>query len=274
MLDQQLSGGHVAERMHGVDGAAFGVDVGELGEGAVGNVREELIGVDNLLHGVVLDPLVDVRVDDVALVVVLPRDVLLVESLKDGSRTGGSGDVGEPASGLSGGVVDVTAGRAGRGEHTVRVGRSGVLSVVGVEESIVLSQGRKRAALGRVVALDDKGTVTGSGIVLLGLSLNEARHVRDVTAGGLPLAVDLVAGTSEVVVGIRERDLILVRAGTDHDGLVVDGPVGVGELVAELDVAETIDVVTEVPVSCDVVEGVVLHHEVDDMGDLGAQVAP
>ena len=56
--DQLLPSSCVAERVHRVDGAAFGVVVGELGEGAVCDVRVEFGRVDDFRHGVVLDPLV------------------------------------------------------------------------------------------------------------------------------------------------------------------------------------------------------------------------
>lgn len=48
----------VARRVHRVDGAAFRVDVRESRQLAGGEILVELIGVDELVHGVLLNPLV------------------------------------------------------------------------------------------------------------------------------------------------------------------------------------------------------------------------
>lgn len=105
MLNQHFTGGHVAGRVHGVDGAALRFKVTESRKGALCEIGEELVAVDEVLHGVFLNPFVHECVDDVGFVVVLPGDVGVCEGLENGSCAGGAGYVGEEARGLVG-VVD------------------------------------------------------------------------------------------------------------------------------------------------------------------------
>lgn len=59
MLDQLLTGSHVAGRVHGVDGAALRVDVRELRQGSLLEIAVEFVRMDKSIHGVILDPLVE-----------------------------------------------------------------------------------------------------------------------------------------------------------------------------------------------------------------------
>lgn len=86
--------------MHGVDCTALRVDVGELRKSALLEIVVEFIGVHQLVHSIVLDILIHVGIDDIGLVVVLPGDVLLVQSLEDRSSTSGARHVGKPTGGL------------------------------------------------------------------------------------------------------------------------------------------------------------------------------
>jgi len=273
VLDELGTSGHVGGRVHGVDGAALWVDVRELWKGAVGEVGEEVVSSDKLVHVVVLNPFVLPSVEDVGLVVVLPADAGVVHGLEDGSSASGSGNVGEPARSLVG-VVDHTAGGTRGSELTVWVGWTRVLSVVGVEETEALGKSGKGLRGLLAVGLDDERSITWSLAVLLGLTLDETTHVWGVVLAWGPLLVDLVAGACEVVVWVLERDFVLVWTGTDGDWLVVDGPVWVGVVVAVVDVAQVVNVVVEVPVSGDVVEAVVLHHQVNDVLDVVTDVGP
>jgi len=80
--------------------------------------------------------------------------------------------------------------------------------------------------------------------------------------------------TGKVVVRVLERDLVLVRTSANRDWLIPDGPVWVGVVVAVVNVAEVINVLVKVPVTGNVVKGVVLHHEVDDMLDVATKLVP
>lgn len=137
-----------------------------------------------------------------------------------------------------------------------------------IKESKVLCQLRQKSSLLLIVGLDDKGGVTGSLAVLLGLALNEATHIRSVIVGRVPLAEDLIAGTSKVVVRVLQWHLSLVRSCADLQWLVPDSPVGVGVLIAESTVAQVVDIRVEVPVTGNVVERVVLKGQVDNVLDL------
>lgn len=143
MLDQQLSGGQVAQRVHRRDIAALWVVVRELRQRALLQVAVELVGVDDVVHCIVLDPLVHERVDDIRLIVlrvrnqqglpygpvyvtyVLPGDVLLAEGLENGRGTADTRHIVEPTRCLVG-VVHKTTGRSSRRELAVSVGRTRV----------------------------------------------------------------------------------------------------------------------------------------------------
>lgn len=67
VLNQLLPGSSVAERVHRIYRAALGIIVGEGGEGAVCDVRVEFGRVNDLRHGVILDPLArNVRIGEVS----------------------------------------------------------------------------------------------------------------------------------------------------------------------------------------------------------------
>jgi len=89
-----------------------------------------------------------------------------------------------------------------------------VLSVVRVPETVVLGEESEGAGLFLGLSVDDKGGVAGGFRVLLGLALDETAHGGVVGVGGLPLLVDFVGDTGEVVVGVLERDFIFVGSGT------------------------------------------------------------
>lgn len=108
MLDELLTSCHIRGRVHRVDGAALGVDVTECRQGASLEIRVELICVHELVHGIVLDPLVHPGINDISLVVVLPGDVLLRKRLEDGLGTSGSGHIGRPSKSLLGVVYHST----------------------------------------------------------------------------------------------------------------------------------------------------------------------
>lgn len=68
------------------------------------------------------------------------------------------------------------------------------------------------------VGVDDEGSVTRALGVLLGLTLDETAHGGSIGGRRVPVLVDLVTDTTEVVVGILERDLGMVNAGTKAQG--------------------------------------------------------
>ena len=103
---------------------------------------------------------------------------------------------------------------------------------IAVKHGVILSQGSQDAGLFLSVSLDDKGSITRGSAVLLALALNEATHARGVIRSWRPGSVDLVAGTSKVVVRVNKRDFVLVGTSADVQGFAPDCPVGVGVLVA------------------------------------------
>lgn len=159
--------------MHGINGATLGVDVGESWQGSLLKVGVELVGVDDLAHGILLDPLVHPRIDNVGLVVVLPADALLAQRLEDGLDARYARVIGEPARGLIG-IVDKTAGRSRCCKLSVGICRSRMLSMlehfismfrakdlfqctyICVKESKILGKVCKNAALVLGICLDDK----------------------------------------------------------------------------------------------------------------------
>jgi len=231
--------------VHAVDGAALRVDVRERGKCAVGKVRVEVVCSLKPVHGVLLHPFVHVRIDDISLVVVLPGNVLLSQGLKDTLRTSSTSIVGkEPRSLIS--IINESASRARRSELPVRIGRTRVFSVVRIPETVVLCQESEGAGLFLGLGVDDKGGIAGRLGVLFGLTLDEATHGGEVGVGRLPLLVDFVGDTGEVVVGVLERDFVFVGRCADRDGLTVDGVVGVCVCVAVGCVAqEVVDVLVE-----------------------------
>jgi hypothetical protein len=119
-----------------------------------------------------------------------------------------------------------------------------------------------------IIGLDHKGCVSGSRLILLRLALDETTHVGDVILGDIPLAKDLISDSGKVVIGIDRRDFGLERTGADLQRLSPYSPVGVGIFVAVVHVAQVVDVRVEVPVTSDVVKGVIFQGEVDDVLDL------
>lgn len=190
ILDHHLASGHVRGWVHRVNGAALRVDVAELRESALFKIVVELAGMDKLVHRVLLDILVHPSINDISLVVVLPANVLLVESLEDRDGAVGACYVGEPAGRLIG-VVHHSASRAGRSELTVGVGRARMLGVVAVEEAKVLCKCGKRLRVLFAVGLDDEAGVARCRIVLFRLALDEAAHCRSVVLARLPVLVYL-----------------------------------------------------------------------------------
>lgn len=144
---------------------------------------------------------------------------------------------------------------------------------VGVKKGKVLGNLDQCGSLLLVVGFDHERRLAGGLLVFLGLTLDEPSHIRDRVLGRVPGPVDFIGGACEVVVRVPQRHLSLVWFRADQDRLSPHGPVGVGVLVAEglPQVGQVIDPRMEGPVSGDVVEGVVLHHEVDNMLDLGTR---
>lgn len=70
------------------------------------------------------------------------------------------------------------------------------------------------------------------------------------------------------MIGIGERDLGLVWARADLKRLSPHGPIGIGIPVAVRFANQIVNVIVEVPVTRDVVEGVVLQGQVDNVFDL------
>lgn len=216
---------------------------------------------------------------------VLPGDVLLGQRLEDGCSAGSSGHI-VPKSGRLVGVVNKAARRSRSRKLAINIGWAGVLSelykistvsrvsptcqatYIRIKESKVLCQLSQKSSLLLIVGHDDKRGITGSLAVLIGLALNEATHIRSVIVGRVPLAEDLVAGTSKVVIRILQRHLSLVRSCADIQWLVPDSPVGVGVLIAESTVAQVVNIRVEVPVTSNVIERVVLERQVDNVLDL------
>lgn len=129
VLNQLLTGCHVGGWVHGVYGAALRVDVGERRQSSLLEVFIELVGMDELGHGVLLDPLVHPGVDDIGLVVVLPADTFLAQCLEDGLGAGHARGILGPAVCLEG-VVNHSASRSRRSKLAVGVCRSWVLSML------------------------------------------------------------------------------------------------------------------------------------------------
>lgn len=75
------------------------------------------------------------------------------------------------------------------------------------------------------------------------------------------------------MVWVCERHFGLIRTGADFEGFIPDCPVGVGVFVAILGIDQVVDPGVEVPVTSDVVKGVILHHQVYDMFDLVVSVS-
>lgn len=102
--------------------------------------------------------------------------------------------------------------------------------------------------------------------------------------------VDFVRGTRKVVIGVFEGNFGLVRTCADLERLAPDSPIRVGIVVAVIDVAQVVNVRVEIcricfsilnlplatslsrlsltPITSDVVERVILEHQVDDVLDL------
>lgn len=120
LLDEDLAEGDVAGGVHGVgvEAAARGVDVGELGQETEVGVLVEVLERDDVLFGVLGDPAVEQSVrkeGTVGAVVVLPADALLAGDLED------AGDV--DARDVEAVVVGAVAVRStGEGAEAVGVG--------------------------------------------------------------------------------------------------------------------------------------------------------
>jgi hypothetical protein len=70
------------------------------------------------------------------------------------------------------------------------------------------------------------------------------------------------------VIRIDKWDFRLEWTRADIQRLSPHGPIGISVFIAVVNVAQIVDVGVEVPVAGNVVEGVVLQGEVDDMLDL------
>lgn len=141
---------------------------------------------------------------------------------------------------------------------------------VAIEESKVLGDLGQRGGALLVEGFDDESRLTRSEIVPGRLAVNETLHSRNRVVVRVVGLENLVVGTSEVVVRIVEGNLALVRRSTDRVRLAIDCPVRVTVWVAEglREMNQVIDIRMKIPVPSNVVEGVVLHHEVDNVFDL------
>lgn len=122
LLEEDLAEGDVAGGVHGVgvEAAARGVDVGELGQEAEVGVLVEVLEGNDVLFGILGDPAVEESVGEegaVGAVVVLPADALLAGGLED------AGDV--DARDVEAVVVGAVAIR-GTGEGAEAVGVGGL----------------------------------------------------------------------------------------------------------------------------------------------------
>lgn len=131
LLDEDLAEGDVAGGVHGVgiEIAAGGVDVGELGQEAEVGVLVEVLERDDVLLGVLGSPVKEESVGKegtVGAVVVLPGDVLLGGNLED------AGDV--DARDVEAVVVGAVA-IGGTGEGAQAVGVGGLFSSVSCTRS-------------------------------------------------------------------------------------------------------------------------------------------
>lgn len=70
------------------------------------------------------------------------------------------------------------------------------------------------------------------------------------------------------MIGIDERDFRLEWTSADLQRLSPHSPIGIGVFIAVVNLVQVVDVGMEVPVAGNVVEGVILQCEVDDMLDL------
>lgn len=211
---------NIGGRVHAVDGAAFWVDVRESGKSAIGKVRVEVVRSLQSVHSVLLHPLIHVGINDVGLIVVLPRNVLLSQGLEDTLSTSSTSIISKQPRSLVR-IINIAASRARSGELSIRVGRTRMLSVVGVPKTVVLGEESESAGLFLGLGVDDKRGVAGRLGVLFGLTFDEAAHGGVVGVGGLPLLVDFVGDAGEVVVGIFEGDFIFVWSGTCDIALAI-----------------------------------------------------
>ena len=114
----------------------------------------------------------------------------------------------------------------------VGVGRSGMLSVVGVKKGKVFGEGSKHLALLFAVRFDDKGAISWRGTILFRLAVDETEHVWHVFMGRLPLLVNLVGDASKVVIRVRQGNLFFVRSSANGYRFIPHSPVWVGVVAA------------------------------------------
>jgi len=145
--------------------------------------------------------------------------------------------------------------------------------MVAIPETKVLRESGEGLRVFLAIGFDDKARVSRSSLVLLGLSLDKTSHGDSIIVARLPLLVDLITGAGEVVIRVTQWHLLLVRSSADLESFAIYSPVGIGIIVAVLGVSQVVDVCVEVPVSGNVVEGVVLLHQVHDVLDLAAQIS-
>lgn len=253
VFNHHLTSSQVGGRVHRINRAAFGIDVAEVRKRALLKIVVEFICVHQVVHCVVLHILVHIGINDICLVVIFPGDVRLIQRLEDASSAVDTGDVRVPSGSLIR-VVNHAAGGPCRCELSVWIGRAWVFSMVGIEEGKVFGQVGEHLGLLFTVCLDNEGAVARRCLVFVGLPLDESSHGRRIVLAGLPLLIDLITAkvrrlrksdgpfinsrcSSKVMIGIAERNFILIRTCTDLHRFAPDRPVWIRVLVAVLNVA-------------------------------------
>ena len=73
------------------------------------------------------------------------------------------------------------------------------------------------------------------------------------------------------MVGIVEGNLFLVRASTNGQWHAINSVIGIGVVIPMRNVPQVVNVRMEVPIPSNNIKGVVLHHKVHDVLNLGSQ---
>lgn len=244
--------------MEGLDAAALGIDVCELGEFAGLSVSEELgEGLDVSCGSAAGDcPIVEKGVrGEGGVGVVYPGDVILGELLEDGSNV--------QCIDFEGNVVASMAGRGASSDVcAVGIGGAGHGAEPLVEKDKVFCEGLHDRDVVFVVVLDRfccAGEIRGfEGELLLE---EEALHGLHGGGGGVKGAEELHVYTTDAVVWVVGGNVGERGGGADGAEAGVGGIDGVTELFAY----KPVDVMAVGETTCYVVEGPVLLHKDDDV---------
>jgi hypothetical protein len=104
--------------------------------------------------------------------------------------------------------------------------------------------------------------------VKIGLPFYKSTHGRDIIVSEVPVLIQFITRSRKVVFWVKQRDLLLIWRSADLNWLVVDGVAEICVVVTEFDIAKIVHIWMEVPITGNVIEGMILHHEVNNMLDL------